>query len=234
MFRLINFYSLFISQSEETDKSHFVSFRGDFEEICLLGSGTFADVYKVRQLAPACGEPGANNAFFAIKKSKQQFKSKRDREWLLAEGRTMKLVGDHCPYVVPFVRAWQEDCFFYVQMGFCERGTVRELMLHLCGRKSNVGGGGGRLSNAAINHLSTPRNFTSDSVSSTPYGSGTPINNISAVPTLVPDNTIWHIAHDVTEGLHHIHDCGMVHLDIKPANLLITEQGKPFELPYIC
>jgi mitosis inhibitor protein kinase SWE1 len=42
---------------------------------------------------------------------------------------------------------------------------------------------------------------------------------------LVPNNTVWHVVHDVCAGLQHIHDCGYVHLDIKPANLLITGAG---------
>jgi serine/threonine protein kinase len=29
----------------------------------------------------------------------------------------------------------------------------------------------------------------------------------------------------VSAGLRHIHECGMIHLDIKPANLLITQEG---------
>lgn len=195
---------LLLSQTEDHEHRHSmgaatVTFRSDFEEVGLLGSGTFADVYKVRQVTPG-SDP---SVFFAVKKSKRQFKSKRDREWLMAEVRTMKLVGQQsaCAYVVPFIRAWQEDSYFYVQMGFAERGTLRELLVH----------------------LATPsrRNSNNNNVNN--------INNItSSVATngaLVPDNTLWHVVHDVTAGLRHVHECGMVHLDIKPANLLITEHG---------
>eukprot|EP01041_Mallomonas_annulata_P005602 gene5602-11299_t len=41
-----------------------------------------------------------------------------------------------------------------------------------------------------------------------------------------PERTLWHILHDVTSGLQHIHKCGIVHLDIKPANLLISGDFK--------
>ena len=37
----------------------------------------------------------------------------------------------------------------------------------------------------------------------------------------IPTSTIWHIAHDVANGLAFIHANGYVHLDIKPANLLV-------------
>ena len=36
---------------------------------------------------------------------------------------------------------------------------------------------------------------------------------------------MWRIVHDVAAGLAHIHGCGIVHLDVKPANLLISQEG---------
>ena len=42
---------------------------------------------------------------------------------------------------------------------------------------------------------------------------------------VIGDATIWHIVRDVAAGLRHIHDKGVVHLDIKPANLLISAEG---------
>ena len=185
-----------LSQSEDdAEFSRRVNFREDFEEVGLLGSGTFADVYKVRQK-----QGGAPGAFYAVKKSKRQFRSKRDREWLMAEVRTMKLLGQQsaCAYVVPFIRAWQEDSYFYVQMGYAERGTLRELLIHL---------------------VSPPKR--SGTIANSTHCS----NNITGCLPVMADNTVWHVVHDVCAGLQHIHSCGMVHLDIKPANLLITESG---------
>jgi serine/threonine-protein kinase RIO1 len=42
---------------------------------------------------------------------------------------------------------------------------------------------------------------------------------------MIEDDVVWHIVHDVTCGLQHIHKCGLVHLDVKPANLLISMEG---------
>lgn len=183
---------LLLSQSEDQQESQRpIIYHNDFDEVGLLGSGTFADVYKVQQ------RWGDQNVFYAVKKSKRQFRSKKDRELLMAEVRAMKLLGQQsaCAYVVPFIRAWQEDSYFYVQMGYAERGTVKELLTHLA--------------------APSRRGLSNSTISAT----------VEAGGALVPDNTIWHVVHDVAAGLRHIHRCGMVHLDIKPANLLITEQG---------
>jgi membrane-associated tyrosine/threonine-specific cdc2-inhibitory kinase len=92
----------------------------------------------------------------------------------------MKLLGasEPCEYIVQFIRAWQEDSYFYLQIEHVDRGTLKDLILDLV------------MGNELVN-----------------------------------TQTIWHIVHDVTAGLRHIHECGMVHLDIKPANLLISDTG---------
>lgn len=170
---------LLVSQVEAYDNVN-VSFQRDFIDEGLLGSGTFADVFRVRQRRILGGtEDDGMGKHFAVKKSRRPFRSKKDREWLLNEVRTMKRIGhQHNDYIIKLVRAWQEGGFFYVQIDLAERGTLKDLMLDL-----NMAG------------------------------------------LRVPDNTVWHVLHDVSAGLHHIHSCGMVHLDVKPANLLLAEGG---------
>ncbi|KAJ3017590.1 hypothetical protein HKX48_003455 [Thoreauomyces humboldtii] len=36
---------------------------------------------------------------------------------------------------------------------------------------------------------------------------------------------IWHILSEVVQGVKHIHDLNIVHLDLKPGNIFITEEG---------
>lgn len=41
----------------------------------------------------------------------------------------------------------------------------------------------------------------------------------------IPDSLLWKITHDVSAGLQHMHRKGYLHMDIKPANLLINENN---------
>ena len=149
-----------------------VMFYRDFVNEGLMGSGTFAEVFRVSLKA----DPQQT---YAVKKSRRQFRSRKDRENLLNEVRIMQVVGaESCPHIIQFYRAWQEDSFFYVQLELAERGTLKDLMVVFADQRK-------RLS----------------------------------------DTTIMRIIHDVAAGLEHIHACHVVHLDIKPANILIGLDG---------
>ena len=146
-----------------------VEFDVDFENLGILGSGAFSKVFKCRSVH--------DKQLYAIKKSKRQFRSKRDRARYLEEVQTFQLLGPNCPHVLHYHRAWQENGFFYIQSEFCSRGNLK----------------------AFLNELE-------ESV-------------------VVPDSAIWGIIVDVCAGLSHIHTHNLVHLDIKPQNIFITNNG---------
>ncbi|CAN0233632.1 unnamed protein product, partial [Hapterophycus canaliculatus] len=41
----------------------------------------------------------------------------------------------------------------------------------------------------------------------------------------IPEPAVWQVLHDVGQALRHVHATGLVHLDVKPANLLIGNEG---------
>ena len=173
--------SLLLSQSESDGTSHDginVSFERDFVDEGPLGSGQFADVFKVRP--SVCSSlPASEGQHFAVKRSRSEMRSKKEREWLLHEVKIMKLVGARpSPYLIRLVRAWQEGGFFFMQLTLAEKGSVKDLLVDL-----------------------------------------------SMQGKVLTDSTAWHIFHNAVSGLQHIHACGIVHNDIKPANLLITSSG---------
>lgn len=166
--------------SHETSNSHDAThptnilFYRDFVNEGLMGSGTFAEVFRV------CLKSDPEKKF-AIKKCRKKFRNKTERENLLDEVRIMKLIGHSatkCQNILQFYNAWQEDSYFYVQLELAERGTLRDLM-----------------------------------------------NLYSHKKTILPHLDIVNIFYQITSGLKHIHSYSIVHLDIKPQNILITADG---------
>ncbi|RMX67679.1 hypothetical protein DD238_000632 [Peronospora effusa] len=179
--------------------NHFVTSFEDLQTIRWLGAGVSAEVFKVRD--PKTGD------FFAIKKSKQELRNKRERQvslTILFESQLLSPVVDadsiHLTYrylltqeivaleklnasrhnfdhIVRYFQAWQEDGFFFLQMEVCEGGTLQEFM--------------------------SKRNREA-----------------------LPENYLWNIIRDVATGLKVLHEHDIVHLDIKPDNIFITEDGK--------
>lgn len=43
---------------------------------------------------------------------------------------------------------------------------------------------------------------------------------------LLPELTCWKIMHDVAAGLSHIHEHGMIHMDIKPSNIFFKQEAQ--------
>lgn len=41
----------------------------------------------------------------------------------------------------------------------------------------------------------------------------------------IPEQTLWRIIKDISSGLEYLHNYGIMHLDIKPANILLDSQG---------
>jgi serine/threonine protein kinase len=155
-----------------------ILFYRDFMNEGLMGSGTFAEVYRV------CLKSDPTQKF-AVKKCRKKFKNKSERETLLNEVRIMQAIaeggggeGNTSPYVLHFYNAWQEDSYFYVQLELAERGTLRDLM----------------------NIYAERRQF-------------------------IPTRDLLQIFYQITSGLQHIHHLHIVHLDIKPQNILITTDG---------
>ena len=191
-----------------------ISFSNDFEILSVLGSGAFADVYKVRSVE--------DNRLYAVKRNRRQFRGKRDRDMALSEVQAMQKLqsvcadpvanstqsaekNSYCLYLLFFYRAWQEDGYFLCQTELCCRDTCRELLDSVK-----------FLWNTARNkypslerHLPTPSNTEPGSME-------------DAVGRLVPNDTVWKICHDIAAGLSHIHSHGLVHHDIKPSNIFFV------------
>ena len=64
---------------------------------------------------------------YVIKKSQNQFRGRKEREEYLHEVEAVARLQEH-PNIVSHYRAWQEDRFMFIQMEYCEGGSLRDLM----------------------------------------------------------------------------------------------------------
>jgi len=193
-----------------------VSFDLDFDNVSLLGSGAFADVYKAK-----CKSDGQ---FYAVKQNRRQFRGRRDRERALAEIRIMqklqnasvsewkeasgKSKSSYCLYLLFFIRAWQEDGYLFCQTELCCRDTCKHLMLNLTTHWDAAS----RTYPSLLKHL-MEEEIMDECIN-------------EDVQRLVPENTVWKICHDVACGLSHIHSHNIVHHDIKPLNIFFVYHAK--------
>ena len=206
--------------SPTQDVNAVISFSDDFEILSSLGSGTFADVYKVRLKS--------DNHLYAVKRNRRQFRGKRDRDMALAEVQSMQRLQSvfantsdknshnanlekncYSLYLLFFYRAWQEDGYFYSQTELCCRDTCREMLDSLR-----------FLWNSA-------KTIYPSLVKNLPPPSGVQAGNqLDAFGRIVPNMTVWKICHDISAGLSHIHSHGIVHQDIKPSNIFLVTNAR--------
>ena len=223
-----------------------LTFFTGFTKLGDLGVGTFADVFKVRS--------NSDGMLWAIKRNKKQFRGRKDRTKAMQEVQVMQKLQSNCDcaYLLRFVKAWQEDAYFYSQLELCSRGTVRRLIDALSvdwltaqqtypTMKSCVQGPSSlseiypfALSSSTSASSSSSSFLSSSSPSSCDVSSSYYIPPASSnflsledFGRFIPATTIWKIIHDVSKGLAHIHARNMVHLDIKPSNILFKAMAEP-------
>ena len=85
-----------------------------------LGAGCFSEVWAVRHAE----RPDEG---YAIKVSHREFRSRAERDEYLREVRLANDMPAH-PNVVEYIRAWQDQRHFYVQMELCEGGTLQGVL----------------------------------------------------------------------------------------------------------
>ncbi|PYH95374.1 kinase-like protein [Aspergillus ellipticus CBS 707.79] len=162
------------------------SLTGRFEQIELVGTGEFSQVYRVSEphdipmsplfqddVHPPKTQP---EQVWAVKKSKQPYSGLKDRERRIREVDVLKSLtnSDH---IISFMNSWEDYGHLYIQTEFCEEGSL-DVFLAQVGLKARL-----------------------------------------------DDFRIWKILLELSMGLKHIHDMGFIHLDLKPANILITFEG---------
>jgi len=145
-------------------------FHEDFEDSRVIGSGSFAVVYRARNKI--------DKQEYAIKKTKKTLGRSARRQEMLQEALALASVAidSPCPYIVRYFASWVEDERLFIQTELCD-GSLKDCMLELRQTRPH-----------------DPR--------------------LSQEPLSL-------VIRDVCSGLAVLHAKNLVHLDVKPENILV-------------
>lgn len=178
-----------------------------FDHVELVGKGEFSQVFKVTESstpAPATipqATPGtpptpSQARVFAVKKTRLPFFGAKDREAKLREVNVLRALRGRA-HVVQFVDSWEKQFHLYIQTEYCEEGSLSEFL-------GNVGSAG-RLDDFRIWKIMV---------------------EVAMVST-INDCFLGCVKTDqFIQGLQSIHEAGFIHLDLKPANVLVNYEGQ--------
>jgi serine/threonine protein kinase len=209
-----------LQQCEEDDMTDSdISFSKDFINEGLLGSGCFSDVYKVREkksfsmVSDSCvtSSSGGSGMTSSLSSSALELSCLEDDTFSS---------GNNSPYSKAYAVKKSKKQF--------RSRTERLVHLNEVRWMKYLSNGSNKHCDYIVEYF---RCWQEDSycylqIEHVERGSlFNLVSDLASKKMIVQTNTIWHILHDVASGLHHIHTHGIVHLDIKPANLLISYRG---------
>ena len=112
-------------RSESVVQPDLFQYHNHFEFLGIVGKTKFSEVFRVRHRQ--------TKEIFAVKRSRRGFRTKLQREQCLREIRAVAALPPH-PSIVGQYRAWQEGGHFYIQMDYCEGGSLHQLLYPPSGR----------------------------------------------------------------------------------------------------
>eukprot|EP00602_Paraphysomonas_sp_CaronLab_P003144 CAMPEP_0185038942 /NCGR_PEP_ID=MMETSP1103-20130426/35221_1 /TAXON_ID=36769 /ORGANISM="Paraphysomonas bandaiensis, Strain Caron Lab Isolate" /LENGTH=556 /DNA_ID=CAMNT_0027577619 /DNA_START=26 /DNA_END=1696 /DNA_ORIENTATION=+ len=187
----------------------------DFEDEGVLGEGTFSVVYRARKRT--------DGVEYAVKRLTTRIHHDSEGAHMLREVCALAAL-DGCPNLVQYYNSWVEDGYVWLQMELCLKTNLDVFVL-------------GAQSQHSI-ESSTPRSaiFSLDDDNC----SGSVDENKDDIATqvdepgpLVPQSELftervfWRVLHGVCSALSFMHSKGMAHLDIRPANILLSLKKSP-------
>ncbi|GLD99359.1 hypothetical protein PINS_up008078 [Pythium insidiosum] len=95
----------------------------ELETISWIGAGVSGEVMKVYAKR--------EQRYYAVKKSKHELRSGRERDMLLEESKIVDHLassGACFDHILRYYRAWQESGYLYVQTELCSGGNLRDLL----------------------------------------------------------------------------------------------------------
>lgn len=200
-------------------------FLTDFQTLSKLGEGTFGEAFKV--ISRIDGQ------MYAVKKAKERYLGFKDREQKLSEvyralqltnprkqqsyknagileDIELKSVNDTVndqeqdgddeeffrSHCVKVYEAWEECGYLYIKSELCEKGNLNDFLVEL-GKK------GQQPNNKEDVNMESGKEWWE----------------------IVSEEQVWKFLFEMSCALKHVHDNGFVHLDVKPSNFFVRENG---------
>jgi len=107
--------------------------------------------------------------------------------------------------IIRYFQAWQEGGHFYLQMEYCECNLSEHVERLMQMSPSPIG----------------PTRTLSDSMN----GKGTGGKGLAGGNGKITNEWLADTCKQIAQGLHHIHTANVLHLDIKPDNILVANNG---------
>jgi serine/threonine protein kinase/tetratricopeptide (TPR) repeat protein len=186
----------------------------NFQLIAELGRGGFGCVYLAR-------EGGLANRLVALKITVD------------LQGEEQKLAQLQHTNVVPIYSAPKTEALHAVCMPYFGPTTLADVIRY-CHAQPTMPTSGACLVEALRRRLDDFQMQTgatpNRAADSPPSAAATPVLKLFEESTFV--NAVLWLAERVTEGLLHAHQHGILHGDLKPANILLTDEGQPMLLDF--
>jgi serine/threonine protein kinase len=111
-------------RSESVIQPDLFQYHNHFEFLGLIGKTKGSEVFRVRHRQ--------TKEIFAVKRSRRGFRTKLQRERCLREIKAVSELPAHLNIVGQY-RAWQESGHFYIQMDYCEGGSLNQVLYPAAG-----------------------------------------------------------------------------------------------------
>ena len=168
----------------------------------VIGKGHFGRVMRCQN--------NTDKFEYAIKVTNTRIRNPNEKELYLQEMQTLSAlsVGAECPHIVRYFNSWIEDERIHIVMELCEK-SLRQIKHEAKAERKKI-----------ANQMN--KNGVTSPDSSMRFGGSDP----QASGGCIPENQLREIIRDILVGLEEVHSQGIVHLDIKPENILLGKSGK--------